>query len=703
MTDGRADTSVVATFHVLNANAPPRFESLENWLVYEDQPVLFQATAFDPDHPEYSPPQRAADGSLLWLHGIPAGLAYSVAGLPDGAVFDSDTTIFGWWPDFADAGQYDVVFTVTDDGDGTGIPLTSSVTTHITVLNANRSPQIPPLANVSVAGGTALVLPVTVTDPDGDAVTLQVAHALPGYPLPDFITFTDLGHGQGRFDFAPELADRGDYAIVLTATDDAGGGNWTERRSASQTFVVSVEADNVPPRFDYVGNAVAVIGQPLALTVQARDLDGENLSFALTGLPPAATLTPGPVYGTAVLRWTPTAADAGSHMVRLDVTDTGNGHPALVANDSVQFTLLVRSTNAAPVLTLVDQSVAEGQTLTLALAAGDQDGDALRYAAHNLPQGATLDPQQGLLQWTPHLAQAGDYPNVQFSVTDGHSTDTANITIHVTNTNQAPRFAATSSQYVHENYELEFVIVAQDNDQDAVVYSSPGGLPLGAHLDARTGRFRWTPKYDQAGTYPVTFVVSDAGGLTDTMGVVLHVVNVNRPPVLSVGNHSVPLGTTLEFLPQASDPDAGTTLVFGATNLPEGATLDPQTGRFVWTPGPGAGGRVRCGHARVGRRNHRFHIDRLGGGHRAGSPPRADRTDSQFPGHPGSASACARQCGQPRRHSATCADGQRQPGLPGRLGPRHRGGGGTGQAPAGSARHGRGWAGGHNDRAAQGP
>ncbi len=266
----------------------------------------------------------------------------------------------------------------------------------------------------------------------------------------------------------------------MTATDDAGGGNWTERRSASQTFVVSVEADNVPPRFDYVGNAVAVIGQPLALTVQARDLDGENLSFALAGLPPAATLTPGPVYGTAVLRWTPTAADAGSHLVRLDVTDTGNGHPALVANDSVQFTLLVRSTNAAPVLTLVDQSVAEGQTLTLALAAGDQDGDALRYAAHNLPQGATLDPQQGLLQWTPHLAQAGDYPNVQFSVTDGHSTDTASITIHVTNTNQAPRFAATSSQSVHENYELEFVIVAQDNDQDAVVYSSPNGLPLGA-------------------------------------------------------------------------------------------------------------------------------------------------------------------------------------------------------------------------------
>ena len=181
------------------------------------------------------------------------------------------------------------------------------------------------------------------------------------------------------------------------------------------------------------------------------------------------------------------------------MTDTGNGHPALVANDTVQFTLLVRSTNAAPVLTLADQSVAEGQTLTLALAASDQDGDALRYTAHNLPQGATLDPQQGLLQWTPHLAQAGDYPNVQFSVTDGHSTDTADITIHVTNTNQAPRFAATSSQYVHENHELEFVIVAQDNDQDAVVYSSPGGLPLGAHLDARTGRFRWTPKYDQAG------------------------------------------------------------------------------------------------------------------------------------------------------------------------------------------------------------
>jgi subtilase family serine protease len=590
ITDGLTKTTVIATFHVLNANGQPRFLSLDNWVAYEDEPIAFQALARDPDHPAYAPPQRAADGSLLWLDGIPAGLVYEVAGLPSGAIFDTDTTMFGWLPGYADAGEYAVVFTVTDDGDGTGVPLTASVTTHIIVRNNNRPPAIPELANITVQGGVAQLLPVTVSDPDGDALTLSAESALPGYPLPDFITFTDLGNGQGRFRFAPQPEERGDYSIVLTAVDDGGGGGWTQQRSASYTFVLSVETENVPPQLDYVGNVVALVDEPLALTVRARDLDAEDLTFELAGLPAAAALTPGTAYGTAILQWTPTAADAGSYTVALSVRDTGNGHPGWEAGDSEQFTLIVRSANAAPVLIVADQMVAEDETLTLTLAATDNDGDSLRYSAANLPFGATFDPQQGVLQWMPNLDQAGIYPNIVLGATDGHSTSTASITIHVTNTNRAPRFVATASQYVLEQQHLEFVVVAQDADHDALAYRTQDVLPSGARLDARSGRFTWTPTYDQAGDYPVTFVVADGGGLDDTMDVTLHVRNVNRAPVVAVDNHSVTLGATLEFAVHATDADAGSTLTYSATNLPEGAAIDPHTGRFLWTPGPGQAG-----------------------------------------------------------------------------------------------------------------
>jgi uncharacterized repeat protein (TIGR02543 family) len=67
---------------------------------------------------------------------------------------------------------------------------------------------------------------------------------------------------------------------------------------------------------------------------------------------------------------------------------------------------------------------------------------------------------------------------------------------------------------------------------------------------------------------------------------------MSSPPVLDpVGDKSVDEGETLSFTLTASDPNPGQTLTFGAEELPAGATLDPDTGEFSWTPseaqGPG--------------------------------------------------------------------------------------------------------------------
>ena len=46
----------------------------------------------------------------------------------------------------------------------------------------------------------------------------------------------------------------------------------------------------------------------------------------------------------------------------------------------------------------------------------------------------------------------------------------------------------------------------------------------------------------------------------------------------------------LQFAIQATDLDAGTTLAYSAINLPTGATINPTTGQFSWTPGPSQAG-----------------------------------------------------------------------------------------------------------------
>jgi len=59
----------------------------------------------------------------------------------------------------------------------------------------------------------------------------------------------------------------------------------------------------------------------------------------------------------------------------------------------------------------------------------------------------------------------------------------------------------------------------------------------------------------------------------------------NQSPVLNaIGNPSIYAGNTLSFQIGATDPDANDSLTYSASNLPSGATFDPATRTFRWTP-----------------------------------------------------------------------------------------------------------------------
>jgi hypothetical protein len=67
---------------------------------------------------------------------------------------------------------------------------------------------------------------------------------------------------------------------------------------------------------------------------------------------------------------------------------------------------------------------------------------------------------------------------------------------------------------------------------------------------------------------------------------------VNQPPVLNpIGPKTIAVGSLLQFTVSASDPDLPVqTLTFSASNLPTGATFNPTTHVFSWTPTSGQDG-----------------------------------------------------------------------------------------------------------------
>ena len=104
-------------------------------------------------------------------------------------------------------------------------------------------------------------------------------------------------------------------------------------------------------------------------------------------------------------------------------------------------------------------------------------------------------------------------------------------------------------------------------------------MPAGATLTGAD--FSWSPGFDAAGDYEVTFTASD-GDLTDSETITISVANTNRAPTLdAVGDRDTAEGGTLAFTLSGSDVDCDT-VTFSATGMPAGASLTGAD--FSWTP-----------------------------------------------------------------------------------------------------------------------
>jgi PAS domain S-box-containing protein len=133
-----------------------------------------------------------------------------------------------------------------------------------------------------------------------------------------------------------------------------------------------------------------------------------------------------------------------------------------------------------------------------------------------------------------------------------------------------------------ENEALSITVSAADEDTDNKLTYSAEGLPSGATFDAQSGVLSWTPGFDQAGDYSVTFKVSD-GKEEASATANLTVENVNRAPQISgPSSETVQAGESLSFSYSGSDAD-GDDLSFDASGLPSGASFN--SGSFSWTPG----------------------------------------------------------------------------------------------------------------------
>lgn len=550
------DASVSYSFIVVVHSIPDRPEIInspdEAVTVSEGDTVLIDLTAAD------------ADGDHL---------AWSIeqGGLPEEAelVDNGDgTAILQWATGYEDADEYAPLITVTDDSEPE--PLSASVQIEIHVSNTNRAPfwrEVPDVVEGAV--GDTIRIQVTGDDPDGNAVSFSFQGE-----LPQNATFTDNGNGTGAFEWMTQNVDPGEYSFTYLISDSI--------LIVEASVLVILSPINHAPEWVSIPDTVYVVeGDSVAFEVEADDPDDDELTinYDRQNLPRS-------------VRWIDNGNGTGNFGWRTDLLDAGEYLPIFtLSDDEVErtrtVTIIVANRNQSPVWREIPDTLlaSEGDIIEFIVAGEDADGDVLAIEFHSddMPDSARFEDHRdgtGYFYWMTSADDGGDY-SASITLSDGELTAEHDIQFSIIEANRPPIMANMEDYSVEEDDTLRFDLSAEDPDGNGIAYFVEN-LPEGA--DLTEAAFSWTPDFNQAGRYAVTFVVTDDGDpqLSDEQTISITVENVNRPPVLAeIGDREISEDEELIFDLSADDPD-GDEVSFSAGNMPAGSTL--RSSRFRWTP-----------------------------------------------------------------------------------------------------------------------
>ncbi len=145
--------------------------------------------------------------------------------------------------------------------------------------------------------------------------------------------------------------------------------------------------------------------------------------------------------------------------------------------------------------------------------------------------------------------------------------------------NRPPVLNPIGNKAIKQYEELDFQISAVDPDGDELVYSAQGDKS--DCFDPLTQNFHWRPGYGTAGTYTITFSVTDSDQ-TDEETITIEVEFANGAPEFDLPDRTINENVLLEFDVEAIDPE-GESITYSASGE-LGDYFDPETRHFSWTP-----------------------------------------------------------------------------------------------------------------------
>jgi len=423
-----------------------------------------------------------------------------------------------------------------------------------------------------VSAGSRYSYQPTVSSSSG-AVTFAI-EALPAWA--SFDTSTGMLSG------TPSASDVGLTSdITITATDGTDSGS-------VGPFTIRVNPATAPPSSGLLpvlsGTPQSAVGAGQSYTFRpvASDAAGRPLTYAISNCPGWASFS----TTTGTLSGTPTGMQIGWYTAIVISVSDGIHSVALP-----EFTIDVTQTPPdTPVIGGTPAtSVIAGQAYSFQPTASDPLGQPLTFSIANAPSWASFNTTSGKLTGTPTGAQAGTYPNIVITASNGTanaSLPAFTITVAAPGAPDTPEIGGTPATSVTAGQAYSFQPTASDPEGKVLSFAIIN-RPAWASFNTATGLLSGTPTSADTGSYP-SIGISVSNGTSSAalpaFSLIVSKATVPGSPTISgAPATSVVAGDDYRFTPTTTDLSGGK-LTFSIKNAPGWAAFSATTGELSGTP-----------------------------------------------------------------------------------------------------------------------
>ncbi|NOQ45425.1 MAG: tandem-95 repeat protein, partial [Desulfobulbaceae bacterium] len=305
-----------------------------------------------------------------------------------GTVTLNATGTFTYQPDDDISGTDSFTYKVNDDSADS-----NTATVTITINPTNDAP-ITQNSSISVDEDASVSGQLTATDVDGDTLNyIQVSTAARGV-----LTLNT----NGSFTYSPNVNVSGTDSFTFKVNDGAADSN-------TATVNITINPINDTPTADNT-SLTANAGATVTGQLIAGDVDGDSLSYSLTGTPTKGSAL---VNANGSFTYTANGDAAGTDSFSFKVNDgTADSNTATV-------TITINQVNDAPVAQNSSLSLDAGSSINGQLLANDSDNDPLNFLLVTSPeQGSITLNANGSFTYTANSDTEGT-DSFSFKVNDG--------------------------------------------------------------------------------------------------------------------------------------------------------------------------------------------------------------------------------------------------------------------------------------------